>query len=157
MADDEPMDDLPTDELSRLLSDLAAKLGEVAEVDRETLQDGAGVVVNVTPRNPLALAMSWIVMKDEIVFQTGDRGGCWELARTLDDVDWMARVANAVARGRVRETFGPKRSWVEVTLEDGTTETMTGYTGGLLSLLPTPGWKRRGRTVEYASYFDSRA
>lgn len=50
--------------------------------------------------------------------------------------------------GRVRETFGRHRSRVEVTLADGTAIVETGYA----SLLPTPGWVKRGPVVQYRPY-----
>ncbi len=146
MANDE------LDEAGQALAELEAELSEFAHVGRETLEHGI-VMVDVTPPKPDALCMTWLVMKDEIVFQAGHHGGRWELAKTPEDVAWMARVASAVAHGRVRETFGPNRSRVEVTMEDGTSETETGYSPGS-GWLPAPGWKRKGRTVEYASYFD---
>jgi hypothetical protein len=152
LRDDGKMADAELDEVSRALANLEAKLGEVAAVGRKTLEYGI-VAVDVKPRNPQALAMTWLVMKDEIVFQAGRHGGRWELAKTLKDVAWMERVADAVVSGHVCETFGPKRSRVEVTMEDGTTETETGYSTGS-GLLPVPGWRRRGRTVKYASYFE---
>jgi hypothetical protein len=60
----------------------------------------------------------------------------------------MERVIRSIVAGRVRETLGPKRSRIEVTFEDGTTVTETGYE----SWLPRPGWKRRAEIVEYQSY-----
>ncbi len=143
MSDDEP---------DQSLSDLETRLSEVADVCRETLEHGV-VAVDVTPSNPEALGMTWMVSKDDIQFQAGHEGGRWELANTREDLARMVRLASAVAHGHVREIFGPRRSRVEVTLEDGTTETETGYSA-VAGLLPVPGWRRRGRTVKYASYFD---
>jgi hypothetical protein len=146
------MADAEIDEVTRAVANLAEKFTEVADVRRETLEHGI-VAVNVKPRNPQALGMTWLVMKDEIVFQAGHHGGRWELARTPEDIAWMECVADAVASGHVWETFGPKRSRVQVAMKDGTTETDTGYSAGA-GLLPVPGWRRRGRSVKYASYFD---
>jgi hypothetical protein len=146
------MADAEMGEVSRVLANLEAKLSDVAAVSRKTLEHGI-VTVDEKPRNPHALGMTWLVMKDEIVFQAGHHGGRWELAKTLEDVAWMDRAADAVMSGHVRETFGPKRSRVEVAMEDGTTETETGYSTGS-GLLPVPGWRRWGRTVKYGSYFE---
>jgi len=139
--------DEDVDEVDAASLALETELSPVADVDRETLENGI-VVVEVTPRNPDALAVTWIHLGSEIVFQAGRHGGRWELARTSEDVAFMRRLVQGIVAGRVRETFGPRRSQVQVTLSDGTTVTETGQMG----CLPIPGWKRRGSTVEYAAH-----
>lgn len=94
MSDDE------LDEISRALANLEAKLAEVAAVSRETLEYGVVAVV-VAPRNPQALGMTWLVMKDEIVFEVNHHGGRWELAKTTDDVARIERLEDAVVSGHV--------------------------------------------------------
>ena len=135
------------DDLGQVLSDLEEVLAKIADVDRDTDETGM-VIVKVTPRNPEALPITWICQGSEITLQAGRYGGMWELSRADDDIAFMQRVIRSITAGRVRETFGPKRSRVDVTLEDGTTVAETGYE----SWLPRPGWRRRGRTVAYKSY-----
>lgn len=130
---------------------LEVELRDVADVERTMLQVGTMTIVK--PRNPEALGMSWIVMKDEIVFQAGHEGGRWELAKTPEGVAWMEGLVNAVAHGQVTETFGPKRSTVNLRLGDATSVSQTGHSTGTC-WLPAPRWRPRGRTVVYASYFD---
>lgn len=94
--------------------------------------------------------MSWLLMgDDEVILEAGaGTGGRWELPATSEGVRVMRRLVEGIVAGRVVETFGPKRSCVTVTLDDGGTMSETGYSGWL----PSPGWKRRGPTVEYAAY-----
>jgi hypothetical protein len=56
-----------------------------------------------------------------------------------------------VIAGRVTEVFAYRRSRVTVTLEDGSTESETGY-DGLTAWLPLPLWPRWSRTVRYLPY-----
>ncbi len=60
------MDNEDLDRISRSPSDLETELSEVADVGHETLHPGI-VLIDVTPRNPDALAMSWIYLGGEIV------------------------------------------------------------------------------------------
>lgn len=132
------------------MANLEAELAGIADVDRKTPMPGC-VRVEVSPRNPASLPITWTLLGEEIIVESGRHGGRWELARTPDDVAFMRGLVRSIAAGRVRETFGPKRSRVEVTLEDGTTVSETGYA----SLLPRPGWRRGGHTVVYESYAGS--
>jgi hypothetical protein len=135
------------DGIGQSLSDLEAGLIEIAHIHREELGPGI-VAVEIDPRNPKALPMTWTFLGQEIVVQAGRHGGRWELARTPEDVAFMKRLVRSIVAGRVRETFGPKRSCVEVTMEDGSIVSETGYANAV----PVPGWKRRGRTVAYGEY-----
>jgi hypothetical protein len=56
-----------------------------------------------------------------------------------------------VIAGRVVETFGWRRSRVQVTLSDGHVIRET-RGDGVLSLLPLPGWARWSRRVRYTAY-----
>lgn len=137
----------PQDEIAAVLAGLEAELASIADVERKTLSPGM-VRVEVSPRNPGALPITWTFVGDEIIVEAGRHGGRWEFGRTQSDVGFMTSLVQSVVAGRVRETFGPKRSRVEVTLEDGTTVMETGY----VSVVPRPGWRRRGQTVVYESY-----
>ena len=138
----------PCDEVQQRLVDLQGRLREIADVERDEFAVGL-CSVHVTPRRPGGLAFSWIELGDEVIFEAGHLGGRWELPRSVGSVAFMEQLVDAVLRGRVKETFGPRRSRVEITTEGGLTFTETGHT----SLWPAPGWRRRGRTVEYRSYF----
>ena len=102
------------------------------------------------PRNAEALPMTWLVLDDhEVILEAGTgSGGRWELPWTALGVALLRELVEGIVAGRVVETFGPKRSSVTVTLKDGTKVSETGYMGWR----PSPGWKRRGPTVEYAAY-----
>ena len=107
--------------------------------------------VFVTP-NPDASPMYIISIDEEFVFGVG-RGSCrWELQVTLDDLDFMRTVWDAVIAGQVSEVFGPARSRVQVRIGDGTivqTESADFPRG----CLPVPRWRRnRTRTVDYSEY-----
>jgi hypothetical protein len=133
--------------LSRMLADMEHALENCAEVTRETQIPGF-VTISVVPRNPNARAIWLSYMGDQIILEAGEHGGRWELERTPEDVALLVDVVESIAAGRVRETVGPRRSMVEVTLADGRTIRETGYD----SLRPRPGWKRRGRLVQYEAY-----
>lgn len=105
--------------------------------------------VQVEPRNSDARSISWTYLgSEEIVLEVGRYGGRWELTRSREDIAFLTDIVRSVIAGRVRETFGWRRSRVEVTFPDGTTAVETGY----VSFIPTPGWRRRGKTIQYAPY-----
>lgn len=121
-------------------------LAEVAEVRRTDPH-----LVELAPRNERSVGVVWFDTGDELQVETlGDRGGRWELDRTEADAEFLEGVVRAAVAGRVTEVFGPKRSAVTVTFEDGTTDTEVGYGPG--AWLPSPGWRRRGRRVQYEPY-----
>lgn len=133
--------------VSDALRRLEAEVESVAEVER--VSHGAGIEgVIVTPSNSDARSIYWTYLGDEIVLEVGTHGGRWELERSERDVSFMTDVVRSIIAGRIREILGPNRSRVEVTLADGRTVVETGYS----SLLPSPGWRRRGETVQYAPY-----
>ncbi len=107
--------------------------------------------VELTPRNERAVGVIWFDTGDELQVETvGERGGRWELGRTEADAAFVEEVVRAVVAGRVTEVFAPNRSAVTVTFADGSADTETGYGPG--GLLPLPGWRRRGRRVQYEPY-----
>jgi hypothetical protein len=133
--------------LCRFAEELGTRFGSIAEVDRSD-----GLSVSLTPGDG-GLAVCWFDTGSELQVETlGGPGGRWELARTEVDAEFLEDVVRSVVAGRVEEVFGGSgRSRVLVTLTDGSTATETGYTG-LRSLLPRPGWPRRGRRVKYGAY-----
>jgi hypothetical protein len=105
----------------------------------------------IAPHNPRALKL-WISTEPGLIIEAGHNGGHWELDYDNENdllFAWM--VMSAVVAGRVQERFGRGRSRVTITLEDGSTRSETGF-DGLISLLPQPGWKSRGRLVQYEPY-----
>ena len=147
MAQDVRVDDADVGDISARLSALEEQLGKVAEVVRDSTHPGMTITI-VSPRKPDALAISWIWDGYEIIVQAGrGPGGRWELVPTPAHMDFMEDLVRAIVAGRVRETLGPGRSHVQVTLANGDTPSETGYMG----CLPIPGWRRSGRTIEYAA------
>lgn len=67
------------------------------------------------------------------------------------DMDFLEAVVHSVIVGRVVGVSAVDRSRVEVTLADGTVAVEVG-SSGFRSLLPKPGWQRRGTRTEYAPY-----
>ncbi len=134
--------------LDGFAADLAADLHGMVEVD----DDGETLSVVLTPRAANALAVTWFDDGRALQVETmGGPGDRWELARTPEAADFLEALVRSVVAGRAKEVFTPHRSQVTVTLADGSTVTETGSVG-LASLLPRPGWQRRGRTVRYQPY-----
>lgn len=133
---------------SMALARLEADLSRVATL--AYAHYGSGIVtIRATPHNDDAGSIWFSYLGDaEIVLGVGDDGGRWELDRSPADVAFFIDVVTSVMAGRVRETFGRGRSRVEVTLQDRSVAAETGYSW----LLPTPGWRGRGRTIQYKPY-----
>lgn len=132
--------------------DLTRELGDHAVVCLREFPGGR--VVDIEPHRQESRSVTWLEFAEEgtgsLVLQLGDLGGRWELDVTHEDVQFLEDMVRSVVAGRASETFGPGRSTVCVTLADGEVVGSTG--GGLLAMLPVPGWYRRGRTVSYAPY-----
>ena len=149
---------LPEDEACALLAGLAARLSaelvDVVTVERTEVRSISGTGWDLEPVNPRSAPVSWLLFGDEILLQVGrlNRGGRWELDRSLEDVEFVERVVRAAIAGRVTETSALARSRVEVTLEDGHVVHETGYEGCLAVLVPLPGWRRWGRGTTYEPY-----
>lgn len=142
-------DAVPDDAIRRDLDALEAWVAAVADVHREEHVERV-IGVHFVPRNANALPMTWLLLgDDEVILEAGaGSGGRWELPRTAEGVALLRQLVEGIVSGRVVETFGPGRSCVTVTMNDGTTVSETGYRGWR----PSPGWKRRGPTVDYAAY-----
>lgn len=135
---------------------LRAELSGLASVTREHVRNYPSpelydVVVEVEPVNPAAAPISWIASDVDVVLSVGRGSGPrWELDLDNDGLMGFEDVVRAGIDGRVRETFAWHRSFVEVLHDDGMVERSTG--GGLMGLVPMPGWKRWGRHVRYEPY-----
>jgi len=145
------MPDQVTMALAALESDLRARLGDAATVERDRSPGFRGHLVSVTPRRDGALSVSWIEAPGEVILQAGVYGGRWELDHSTPSTEFVRQVLDAAIAGRIVEVFSLSRSEVTVTLADGSTATEAG-SEGLRGLIPIPGWKRRGRRVEYKSF-----
>ncbi|HSX67608.1 hypothetical protein [Nocardioides sp.] len=141
---------MPTsdEQLRARLRDLEDEARTLADVEVETYEGTTISTVHVDPRSPAARSMSWTDLGDELILEVGTHGGRWELELNEGAIAFLEDVVRSVMAGRVRETFGRGRSRVEVTLADGSSAVETGY----VSWLPTPGWKKRGRVVQYGPY-----
>lgn len=134
--------------LEALRRELQRELAEVARVEGD--QSGS---VELRPTNDRAVAVAWSDWGNELQVETlGGVGGRWELGREEADVAFVEEAVRAAVDGRVHEVFGENRSTVTLTLSDGSTATATGYGSGLSGCLPSLGWRRRGRTVQYEPY-----
>lgn len=137
--------------LTALTNSLKQRLGDAVTIHRDRSSDGYVESTHLDPRREDACPTSWAELgASELVLQVGE-GGRWELTRDLEAVELIERIVTAVTEGRVTEVFGPSRSQVTVTLEDGTSKNSTGYQG-LPGLVPSPGWRHRGRSVAYEPY-----
>ena len=137
--------------LDDFAAELRAELGAGADISHEAVTELI-TLTEVRPSRPGALVVTWIVMADsEVILQAGEIGGTWELQQTAAGLSFLRRVTMSVIAGRVTETFGKGRSVVEVTLDNGRVESAT--THNLLKApFPQPGWRRRGRRVQYVPY-----
>lgn len=147
------MDDLVQGRLDAFALEVARECEGHATINRGEL---SGIrFLDVEPTSTRALRFSWIEYGGDgdgaLQLQAGHHGGRWELEATMEDVQFIEDVARAVIAGHVVETFGPKRSLVEVTLLNGEVVRETGY-DAVRGLIPMPGWRRRGRRVVYAPY-----
>jgi len=108
-------------------------------------------VVRLEPTRESSCPLSWSELDDtELVLQVS-AGGRWELERTSDSVVFIEQVVMSVVAGRVEEVFGPGRSRIVVTFDDGTHENSTGGRAPT-GCLPAPFWPRWGRRVRYEPY-----
>ena len=136
--------------LAALIAELIDELGTRASVS--VLEESQGPrQVELVPRTGSALSVGWIELGSEVILEAGHHGGRWELARELEDMDFLEDVVRSVVDGRVAEVFAFGRSRVEVTFRDGEVVAETGYEAPR-GCLPLPGWTRRGRRVQYAPY-----
>ena len=141
-----------TDRLLALEASLRLRLADRADVDRSQLNDHIAVIT-LLPHRHTALTVEWLdIAGNQLQINAGYIGGVWELDREHSDVDFLESIIEAVIAGRVVETFGHRRSRVEVTLADGRVEQETGTSGCLNALIPRLGWTHRGRQVTYDAY-----
>ena len=145
-----PAADATTRRLWTFAKDLEQSLGDAAQVEHDDAEWYSGCIIR--PSRGDALGIQWVEFGSEVVLATtGGLGGRWELGRTDADMEFLENVVHSVIAGRVVEVSAVDRSRVEVTLPDGTVAVEVG-SSGCRSLLPKPGWQRRGRRTEYAPY-----
>ncbi len=131
-----------------MADDLEEALSDVAAIIRHP-----GSAVTLQPHRGDALAVTWSDNGDTLQVETlGGPGGRFELGRDEADAALLEDIVHGVVAGRAVEVFGGRdRSRLTVTLSDGTPALETGYEG-LTGCLPRPGWRRTGRTIQYAPY-----
>ncbi|MCG6494096.1 hypothetical protein [Kitasatospora sp. A2-31] len=150
-----PNEEVDGDPLRRRLTTMVERLRQeldgVAEIEER--DDGWFWDVSVRPESAGPLGFSWLVPGDsaDIVFAVEAGGVSWELGRSVEQVDLMAAMVDALLAGRATAVFGRGRCEVTVTLADGTEQVQSNRdlpTG----CLPLPGWSRRGRRIDYEPY-----
>lgn len=141
--------------LEALATEMRARFGGAVTVRRMGghPDDGDGLDVGMRPSTEGALALSWFDTGEYLQVETGGGpAGRWEMERTDEDAAYLEDIVRSVVAGRVVEVLGSaNRSHITVTLSDGTEEVSTGYAPGP-GCLPWPGWKRKGRRVQYQAW-----
>ncbi|WP_315097412.1 hypothetical protein [uncultured Cellulomonas sp.] len=148
---DTPLAEWFTSELAILEGRLREDLQGHATVQRQVLEGGRISAVDVAPNNQDSLHVSWIEMLDEVILEVGSAGR-WELAETQDALTLIEKIIAAVVAGRVTETTSPGRSFVEVMLDDGATESSTRATARSGSTMRLPGAQKSESTIRYQPY-----
>jgi hypothetical protein len=123
----DPSDEI-AERLATLADDLEQQLGESATVQRADPRRGdiRPGQTTIMPRRADALSVTWLDFGNDMQVEAGHHGGRWELSRDAAAVGFIEHVVRSVVAGRVVEVFGPRRSRVEVTFEDGTVVAGTG-------------------------------
>jgi hypothetical protein len=146
-----PMDDVVAHSLSRLSDSIEQQLGDAVVITHESVPNASVEITRISPRKPGGCPAWWIEMGASGLDLGVGQGGRWELRRDKEAVDRIERVTAAVVKGNVVEVFGPNRSQVTVSLDDGS-QLRSRELRGLLAILPAPGWTKWGRKVPYAAY-----
>jgi hypothetical protein len=130
-----------------------AEYAATCTVARRMISDDRIRSVWIAPTNAQASQTGWLDFGSylQVSAGSGQAGGSWELDRTVENVGFVERVVTAVVQGRVTEVFGPSRSRVSVTFDDGTVWTETGYNAPW-GFPPSPEWARHGRVLNYSPY-----
>ncbi|MGB3053392.1 MAG: hypothetical protein WBB52_00955 [Acidimicrobiales bacterium] len=143
--------DSAAESLTALADELEHSLGDAVTIDRWAVP---GDGVTLTPTRNTALAVGWMDFGDEVYLETlGGPGGRWELRRSRQDIEWLESIVRSVIAGRVTEVFGPSRSQVTVTTEDGKRYSERGAVAGD-GCIPLPFWTRWGQKVKYTPYLE---
>lgn len=136
------------------MSDLArharSLAGTAARVEEDSMDSGRMLRVDIQPGRPDARGIVLVAAHGWLMFSAGHIGGQWELDCEAD-AEFARDLIASIISGRVEERFGLSRSVVTVTLANGSKQSEIGY-DGLSSLVPQPGWKRRGRRIQYTPY-----
>ncbi|MFJ3792667.1 hypothetical protein [Kitasatospora sp. NPDC090091] len=137
--------------LNALVERLRQELDGVAEIKER--DDGWFRDVAVRPERAGPLGFSWLVPGDsaDIVLGVEAGGARWELGRSVEELDLMAALVDALLAGHATAVFAPGRCEVTVSLADGTKEVQSrrDLPSGCL---PLPVWSRRGRGVDHEPY-----
>ncbi|WP_407915594.1 hypothetical protein [Kitasatospora sp. NE20-6] len=140
--------------LNTLVGWLKQDLEGIAEIEQR--DDGWFWDVVVRPGRAGPLGFSWLYQGDSADIVLGvDAGGVrWELGRSVEELDLMGAIIDALLTGDVTAVFAPGRCEVTVTLGDGSKEVQSSrdFPSGCL---PLPGWSRWGRRVDYGPYCPS--
>lgn len=129
---------------------LRDELGELATITRGRHKNFPVEGVDVEPRNPKSVGFYWLD-SGEFQFGVGTEGNRWELDDAREGAEFAVALARSVIEGRIIQTTAPARSYVVITLADGT-EMHATTSRGLAGLVPRPRWKRWGQTMQYEPY-----
>ena len=129
---------------------LRDELGGLATITRGRHKTLAIEGVEVEPRNPKSLRFYWLD-SGEFQFGVGTAGNRWELHDDASDAEFAIGLARSIIEGRVRQTTARARSYLVVTLRDGS-EIHDTAAEAFAGLIPIPGWKRRSPTTRYEPY-----
>jgi hypothetical protein len=147
------------------IEDLLAHLRALVE-GRGTVEvsktPGGWTQVSLTPKSGSAAHAGWLYRRTseliaadgqvgEVILDVGRRGGRWELLPTVEDVEFMRRVLEAVIEGRVVETVSLARAQVVVTPGSGE-PISTRVAAGCMGIVPLPGWRVWGKKIRYTAY-----
>lgn len=144
--------DAIAERLAAFAAQLQTQLGDAATVTTDSDDGPWGTAITITPMREGALAVTWNDFGDGLSLTAGHNGGWWEqIDRDDEGVRFIEDMVRSVIAGQVVEVFGLRRSTVRVTMADGEVVEETGHSFPL-GILPSPGWRRRGRQVRYAPY-----
>jgi len=137
------------DEVGRALKALTARIartfGDAVAIATDRPASGI-VVTTMEPARPGACRIGWIETTDELIVDAGQHGGRWERFRDTDAVEFIDRLIEAVAAGRVTERFRGRSARLSASLRDGKTA-RSSVSGS--SVPNRPFWRREGRDVQY--------
>ncbi|MFJ9523766.1 hypothetical protein ACIRPK_36800 [Kitasatospora sp. NPDC101801] len=137
--------------LETLVERLKRDLDGVAEIKQR--DDGWFWDVVVRPGYAGPLGFSWLCQGDsaDIVFGVDAGGVRWELGRSVEELDLMETIIDALLRGDATAVFASGRCEMTITLGNGSKEVQSNrdFPSGCL---PLPGWSRWGRRVDYEPY-----
>jgi hypothetical protein len=141
-----PTDDFVAHSLARLSDSIHQQLGDAVVITRESVSNASVQITRISPKRPGGCPAWWIEMGTSGLDLGVGQGRRWELRRDQEAVDRIERVTAAVVKGNVVDVFGPNRSQVTVSLDDGS-QLRSRELRGLLAILPAPGRSGAGRCL----------